>query len=620
MAVALRQYTQMTYQLSESASIAWPTGTAVGDLAVLLIDGGAKRQPVSASGWVSITNGTGKVAWCKRVTSTDLASPLAVKGLVTALQTFAGASGLGIARATYGLTITQAGGAVLVFGAAPPPATSIDPTGDRLGVAAQGEWVHQLWWLPRTAAVYTTLSGTDKDVDYYAWEILPLVGPQAPSLASPLAGAQVDAAVAAPFVWLHQSTASADQEQCKVRIRQWTSGGTGTWYYVKADGTWTTTETALTQATQTVSLNAGVLTTGTLYEWQVATYDSGYWSVYSAEQQLTPAAKPTVDSITPTSTAGDLSPAIAWTATAGAGSLSAWQVRVCASADATSDNPLWDSLTQSGTATATVAPSTTAWTNGGTYYAWVRVQQSGGLWSAWTKDNATFAVSWTAPAAPSSVTAANQTSGPLQVTVAGIPTAMGVDLEQSTDGSTWESVVAISAPSATQVIDIPLAAYGVATQYRARTYQVVEDVRLYSSWTTSAAVASTDTAAYLVDDTDRSEWLAVRISDDSSRTTVQGVAVSYGHGATRARVDRSESMGEAGSTRLSVDTDAARTAVVEWLTTKPVWWLRWYPERSGSTLSDAGSTRMALAGPVSTSRLAQVVITKRHISFQWVEQ
>lgn len=620
MAVAMRASTQMTTQPEQSASLAWPTGSAVGDLAILVVEGDGHPGPVNRSGWVGVTAGGSTAAWYKRVTSGDLTSPVTCKGKLTGLQVYTGAAGIGKSRATTGVMLSVAGAGVLLFSSAPPPQTSVLPSGDHVGsvVIEDDSWAHQIFWLARSATGYVSLSGTDDSTLYYAWEVLPSVGPQAPTLVSPLAGAQVDTAAGVPFSWLPNS--SSTQEQCKVRVRPWTSGGTGTWEWVKADGTWTTTDTALTQSAATLTLNAGILTTGTLYEWTVATYDSGVWSGYAPVQQLTPAARPTVTAITVTAPAEDLTPAIAWTRTAGAGSLAAWQCRVCASADATSDAPLWDSGAQAGTATSTAALATTAWTNGATLYAWVRVMQSGGLWSDWTKDDATFTVSWTAPAAPSTVTAANQASGPLRVTVAGIPTAMGLQVERSTDGSTWSSVVTITAPSATHVLDVPKAAYGVATYYRARTYSLVDSVRLYSTWTASSAVASTDTAAYLIDDTDETTWLAIEPSEDSTRQTVQGVSVSFGHGTSRARVDRSEARGEAGQTRLLVLSDAERAALVAWLTVRPVWWLRWSPERNTTATTDATATRMALRGAVSVDRLVQSDIAFRYVSFSWIEQ
>ena len=70
-----------------------------------------------------------------------------------------------------------------------------------------------------------------------------------------------------------------------------------------------------------------------------------------------------------------------------------------------------------------------------------------------------------------------------------------------------------------------------------------------------------------------------------------------------------------------IASDAAeRAAIVAWLTDSDVWWLRWNPERTGATTTDAGSTRMGLAGEVDTERLDQLAITRRTVSFQWIEQ
>lgn len=610
MATALRGFTQMTAQ-SGSVTISWPTGTVVGDLAVLVTRGTSSV----ASGWIGSAVGN-ITAWFKTLNALDLASGLTVRGRVTGLQTFYGAASIGQKRHD-GITLSVAGAGVLLLGENPPPSNSVPPTSNRVGTSVKADdWVNQLFWLPGTTTGYVRLSGTDDDASYSAWEILPKVGPSAPTLTAPMAGAQVDTDYSVAFGWSPNST--QDQEQVKVRVRPWTVGNTGTWQWVKSDGTWTTTDTAITQEATTLSLNSGLLVAGTLYEWTVATYDSGSWSGYAPVQQLMAVAKPTVSLVSVSSPAESLSPTVSWAAAASVGSLTAWQAAISASA-ADPGISVWVSGMQGGSATATAAPSTTPWVSGQTLYAYVRVMQSGGLWSAWTR-SAGFTVSWTPPSAPSTVIAFNQTVGPLQVAVTGLG-ILGVQVEWSLDGSVWSPVVDDPLPGATRFVSIPLAPYGIPQTYRARTYGITDGVKLWSDWVVSTPVASTDRRAYLVDDVDQTAYLPVYVSADQPRKQVQGVSVSHGWGSLRARVDRTVPAGEQGQTTLRVNDEASKAAIVAWLTTKQVWWLRWNPERNlAGAYVDAGSTRMVASEAVSSARIAQVAVTPRQVSFSWVQQ
>ena len=157
----------------------------------------------------------------------------------------------------------------------------------------------------------------------------------------------------------------------------------------------------------------------------------------------------------------------------------------------------------------------------------------------------------------------------------------------------------------------------VARTYRARSYAVVDGVRLASAWVTSSEMASSDRGAYLVGDD--GAWLAVDLYDDASRTVVQGVSVSYGLGSTTARVDRTVAAGERGSSSIDTETAADRAAVVEWLTTRDQWTIRWFVERDPSGAWTAvADTRMGLASPVGVSRWDQLAITERNVAFDWV--
>ena len=615
MAVALRAYTQGTTQASGTVSIAWPTGTAAGDLAVVVAQDYSTNGP-QTSGWTRYGEGV----WCKRVTSTDIATSLTVKGRTTFLQTFTGAAGIGRVRWSHGMTLTTAGAGLFVDGWGPSRITTLTPgaTG-RLGSQIRlvtDDTPNAVWFVAASSAVYTSLSDHDDDATYVAYEILPTAAPNPPTLVTPAAGTQYDTTQTVPFTWQHQSQSSGSQEAFQLQIRHATPGA---WYYAVAAGTsLTLTETTITSSAQGLTLAAGVLTTGTLYDWRVRTRESGTWSDWSTVQQLKPVAAPTVTSITVTAPAGDLTPVVDWTVTAGVGSQEAWHVRICASADATPDTPLWDSLVTAGTALTTTPPATTGWTNAATLYAWVRVQQTGGLWSAWTKDNVTFAVTWTSPTAPTSVTVSNATTPP-RVTISSAISRDGWQLEWYRDGEWTAYTEAVQSGSGSIYVYVPLCPYGAAVDFRARVFTIVDGVRLYSAWASASAFTSTDTASYVVDAEDPSVYLAVDVLEDAGRSLVQGVSVTYGLGSTRARVDRGQAQGEAGSTTLLTWTLAERDALVTWLTERDSWWLRWSPERADATV-DVPATLMALAGKVGWDRLAQLDISPRRVTFPWVEQ
>lgn len=621
MAVALRGYTQGTTQASGSVAISWPAGTAAGDLAVVIAHDGSRRTRHSdgptTSGWVA----HGCRIWTKKVTTADLASALTVNGVVTFLQTFSGASRVGNVRDHEGCRMQESGAGLLVHGVGHSWQSNITPGAtDRLGTEVRSVTYNRpnaVWFKALASSGWAEIADDDDDVHYYAVEIRPTLVPAAPTVVTPIASAELDASQAVVFSWIHQSNSSSAQDGVQIRIR---TVGSGTWSYVTSSGTITTTVTTLTQTAQSASINSGVLTSGTQYEFNIATREFGALGAYSATQTFLPIAKPTVTSITPTSTVESLTPTIAWAATMGLGSQQAWQVRVSPSTDPNSETPVWDSGIIQGSATTTTAPATAGWTNGQTLYAWVRVQQTGGLWSPWTQDNATFTVSWTPPVAPSSVVAANIANQPLQVTVAGITAGYDLTIEMSVDGGeNWTPVNALVNPGTPTVAQLPLAGYGITTLFRARTSITLSDVVvLYSAWTESSPLASTDKHFYLVSQ-DGNTFLQVKMAQDKGRTVNQGFSVTYGHGATKARQDQTVSMGTSGQTTLQAESLDEEIEIITWLTTRGTWWLRWGPERSPG-LTNKPATLMSLAAPVEANRQVQFNTALRNISFSWIEQ
>lgn len=618
MAVALRGWTQMTAQAS-SVSVAWPINTAAGDLAVVVTDG---NSTLAQRGWTSYTEGV----FAKVLSSADIAAALLVDDTLAGLQVFSGARGIGSTRyrnGRAGLTLSEAGAGLFVHGWSQEWDDEINPEDSRLGDTVDHEhYTNAVWWVAASATGYLGLSGTDRYATYVSYEILPTTVPAAPVVTGPASGSYVDAAAAIGVSWI-----ASGQTSVKVKLTK-VSDSSVVW--LKSDGTVTATETAIATATLSASINAGQLTAAQAYDVRVSAANALGYSVFSDAVRFTPLARPTVDSITVTSPAGDLSPTIAWTMTAGLGSQQGYRVRLCPSGDATPAAPVWDSGVRSGAALSVTAGADTAWTNGDTLYAWVDVMDSA-QWSVSTKDDATCAVSWTPPAAPSLVTAANQASGPLQVSVT--RGANNVQLWYRPTGDiewTYLGFFTAMAPDPV-VFDVPVAPYGVQCEYAARTWTVLEGQTFYSDWKHYnpspgvTTIASTDTGAYLVDDALPTTYLAVKVAEDGERAYAQGVAVSYGMGADFARVDKSSTAGEYGSTTLLATTATERAAIVTWLTGRAVWRLRWPPERSDATFSDGSyanvpATRMAMANAASWQRLAQVAIQHRHVSFDWVEQ
>ena len=624
MAVSLKTYTQMQIDWGGRLTLAWPGTAAAGDLAVLFCQDG-RRRPADTDGWRAVYGSSNCTAWSKLITAADLASPLHVRAELAGLLICANASGLGGHRSSPGIRVRSAGSGVLFFGEQDVPATTITPAAGQVGtpVLSPGWGVNQRWYLDAPSSGWRGLSGTDDDAYYQAWEILPIVGPREPTLVSPGASTTLDSSLPVTFSWLHNSTSGQVQAKAQVRVRLWTSGGTGTWYYLNGSGGWSTTATELATSSTTATLNAGTLTANSLYEWTARTQDAGTWSPWAPTSQLTPRAKPTVSDVTVSAPAGSLTPVVSWTATAGYGSAEAWQVRISPAA-AGADAPLWDSTVRPGAAATVQAPATAGWTNGASLHAWVRAMQTGGLWSEWVSTAAPWAVTWTPPAAPSSVTATDDPSSPLTVTVAGIGAGMsGVEVQTSVDtGSTWQHVRSIEFPDPSVAILLPLVEYGVPLAVRARCWRIVDGVRLDSAWTQSAGTATSTWGGTCLISDDGSEWLQVMLERgaDQDRELVQGVTVSYGLGSPHARVDRTEIMGERGTAIVLALDPADVDAVMAWLTSRDVWWLRWGAERSESgPVVSGGITRMTAAAALTKSRLGPRH-TGRRITFDWVSQ
>ncbi len=628
MPVALRDSTQFTVQSSSSATLALPPGTAAGDVLICWCEDGRYNRPADTSGWYASAHRFG-ACWWRVVTAADVtAGSVALLGEVTGLVSVTGCRGIGVRRDGKGVTVSETGAAVIVTAFRPPPASTVDPSGNRLdSVVEHEDWPHS-WWLLTggTAGSFLGLSGTNGDASYYAWELLPKVGPNPPTLSTPLAGAEVEAGINHTLTWVHNSTSGATQTGYRIRYRE--VGVTAYWLYVDAYGFGDVVEHNITSSVSSATVDSSVFTTGKNWEWAVATQDEGTWSSYSASQSFWSRPAPTVDSVTVAAPAEDLTPVVSATWTMGYGTVAWWRVWVTLSTAATYDDaPLYDSgvMAYAGSAdhvvAATDADGALRWTNGGTYKAWVQVGQQGGLYSDPTGDDVSFTVSWTPPAAPGSVTVIDGT--PPRVLIETVPTGCGIEVQWTENpGAGWVHLSSVALADADEEVAAPLAPYGVGVWARARSVETIDGQPIASAWTTSAATVTTDAGAYLVSD-DGADWLAVRLSGDDDRRPMQGVSVTVGHGATTARVQSTAAAGWMGTVTLSTRSDSERAEVVEWLTTRPAWWLRWPPERSAfgaMARVDRGATRMAEMVTPGESRIGDGPLSDRRITFGWVEQ
>ena len=195
----LRGYTQGA-KASPGSTIAWPSGTVAGDMALVHCGGQYSGLGPQTDGWRAV----GHKAWWKLLTAADLAAPLPVVASHVKLQTFWDAGGVGRTSTQSGITARHAGSALWLDGAR--RTANIAPSTYRLGT----EWTDENGWYQAAyfrglgaAGAYLKIDGVASGVDCYAYEILPQLPPAAPILLSPGAGAQVDAALPITLQWLH---------------------------------------------------------------------------------------------------------------------------------------------------------------------------------------------------------------------------------------------------------------------------------------------------------------------------------------------------------------------------------------------------------------------------------
>jgi hypothetical protein len=192
-----------------------------------------------------------------------------------------------------------------------------------------------------------------------------------------------------------------------------------------------------------------------------------------------------------------------------------------------------------------------------------------------------------------------------------------VEVEQRLDGVTWTPLTTrVAAGASLAGIPSPLAATGTSVSFRVRQATTVDGVLMQSAWSSVASITATPAGCYVVDDGDRSVYLDASLESDGPREIVQSISVTYGLGASAARVDRTPEAGERGTVVWVTDTATDRDALLAWLDAHTVFWIVFPPEGGFAT----PAKRVARTTLRSWERLAQVAIPHRLIPMSWVEQ
>jgi len=628
---ALVGYVQQAWNASASATLSLSALTApgggtvaaaAGQMALVEADHGGSRTPLP-SGWTPC----GAYLWWKVLTAEDIAAgSVLVRAYLTSLTVLSGAAGVGRTNDWAQVKVRSASGGLFVRGWTSRWRDDLG-AGSTYRVGAEtsspeDSHRHAVYFRAASAAGYLSLPDADWDAEFYAYEILAPAAPLAPTPTSPPSGANVDRDLPVLLSSVHNSAAGLLQTRCKVVIRA--SGGA--WGSVKADGTIAAGDTTqeLAQAGGVpVTIAAGVLTAGTLYEWIVYTEDAAGWSPASPTSTFAARSKPTA-TVAFAAAAEDLSPTISGTITPGTGTPRAIWLRVCPAGDGTPDAPIWESgqIAITATSYSVDVPSAAVaglWVNGASYKAWVQPMDAAllGAWTASAADD----VSWTAPAAPSAISAAD--GSPPMLTGTGIPAgSTRLEVQAAPVGAdAWRAVVDVPTPASSVTVADPLSVFGVPCRYRTRRWALVDGVELSSAWVESAAITSTDMAAYVVA-VDGSAWVQVHIVDAGALVPIQGVSRSTGLGDVAQRVDKTMVAGFECWWECETDTADDEATLRGWVTDpdRLQLWLRPTPERSFTAGPVHGGALLTAAMVAKVSRIAQANLAARHVRWDWITQ
>ena len=599
--------------LSPGSVVAWPAGTAAGDLAALRVitDGLAGGAP-GGPGWIPAPGGR----WWRRLSAADVAAPLPVSGAGFMLAVFSGAGSIGRTSAQSGLTVGVPGSAVWIVGSRSTAGVAPDTYRRAPEWAAADGWTYAQFVVP-AAPGWVQLPGAPAESVFQSLEVVPLGAPLAPVVLSPTAGQRFGAADPIRVSWVPDP--QAPQAGWRVTVSdgafapRWADAAghlvEGDELVVTSDVPEVTVLPGQVSFTDpgpnTVPLTVAVST-------QTAT---GGWGEF-ATVQVWVDRPPGVSGVEVIAPPEDLTPTITWSSGAGHGSLTAWRVWLSPEGGGPLAAPVWDSGIVQGSATSVTAPASAPWVNAQSLEAWVMVWQTGGV-SARASSVEAFAVTWTAPAAAPTVSV-DADATPVAVTVTGLEVGDVVQLEQEIGGA-WDALTVITATASSVTVSSPLASAGLPVRFQARRAGgVLDGVALFSTWAVSDLVASSRAAGcMLVDDGDRTACLPVELLRDGGRSVVQGVSVSLGLGASSARIDMTPPAGQRGAIALRTMSEDSLAVLVAWLHARQVLWVVFPP--------DAGvprpPIRVSRSSAVRWERLFQRSVSGiRHVEFEWVSQ
>ena len=594
---ALRGYIQ-GQNAGVGTSLAWPSGTVAGDLCWLYTGGSLPQSGPQSSGWTPV----GHKAWWKILDANDLAGPLVVTAERVKVAVFFGADRIGATSQQASIRVGADDWMVVDASRRSGPCTTDDTY--RLGAEFVSVTGSTQATLARAAGGAGKLSiPITSGTEAFAYQVVTESLPSAPTLFTPTAGQRISAAALPSFVWRHRG----GQHICSV-VELVGPMGMRT---IKADGTLYAGEWYLPPG-ETITLQAP-LAAGA-YTWRARTENHTGRGPWSSPVSFVVDVPPSIGTITVTSPAESLTPRVVATPTAGYGSIEQTRVTI---APAGSTDPerdaIWSSGAEVGSTVDETASPSAPWTNGASVRAWVTAWQTGGV--STTASSPPFAVSWTPTPTPGVSLAAGS---PPTVTVTGLAAGRRVEIQQDLGGG-WSRLTSRIAPTATVTVGSPLLATGEVMQVRARQAAQVSGVWLWSDWATTAPVTFPPVGCYLVDDADRSDYLEAHISEEGAREIVQGIASTYGLGATSARVDRTPEAGQRGDMTLTADTVADVAAIGAWLSARTVFWYCFPPEGSPTRVPQR-AVRMRRVSPLTTQRLAQSsLLQHRLIPLSWVE-
>lgn len=581
-----------------NTSFAWPAGTAAGDLCWLYTGGSLPQTGPKSPGWTPV----GHKAWWKILTPEDIASPLVVTAERIKNAIFFGAEKIGNTSQQNSVRV-GADDFMIVDASRASGACTPDGT-YRLGTEWTSTTGNTQATLMRNSATAGTLSiPINPGVEAFAYQVASEALPLAPTLQAPSTSLRLSTLDRVRFSWLHRG---GTQRYAIVELVGPMGTRTimtdGTLY----NGTWNLP--AIQAITLTVGLAAGT------YTWRARTQNYTGLGPWSSPITFYVDVPPTVGTPTVTSPAGTLTPRVVSTVSAGYGNIEQTRVTIAPAASANPEaDAIWTSGVRVGSTVDETAPATAPWTNGQSLRAWVTAWQTGGI--STTTVSAPFTVSWTPTANPTVTLTAGS---PPTVTVGGLASGRRVEVEQHL-GGVWSPLTIRTATGTTLTVGSPLLAVGTPVKVRARQAALASGVWLWSAWVETAIATLPPVGCFLVDDADRSVYLEAHIAEEGPREVVQGISVTYGLGATSARVDQTPEAGQRGDMVLTAETTAEVAAINAWLRDHALFWFM-YPPEGTTTMAPQRPVRMRRVTPRQTQRPSQTALLQhRRLPLSWVE-